>query len=152
MKTRVLFIETEADLDQLASILGPLLLEPHRAIARERGGFLTPAEAVTALNDSGVRPLKVLARKKRSDAGQRRSNGAAPKDDDLEDEGGKPLSFGDRILEALVKKPMTSMELAAYLQVEPKQVYGPCSVLKLKQAVVSIRDETDGQTRWKLAK
>lgn len=53
-----------------------------------------------------------------------------------------------RILEALKKKPMSSLELCQYLKLEPNQVYAPASAMKSKGQLENKIDENDGTRRW----
>jgi hypothetical protein len=57
-------------------------------------------------------------------------------------------SIGSRILAALKKQPLSSLELAEELKLDPKQVYTPCSLLKSKGELESRIDDTDGTRRW----
>lgn len=73
---------------------------------------------------------------------------AAPAEAKLPREG----SIGDVILSALNKKPMSSLELAEHLKMEPAQIYAPCSAMKGKGILESRIDESgDGTRRWYLA-
>lgn len=53
-----------------------------------------------------------------------------------------------RILEALQKRPMSSLELAQALKLEPSQVYAPCSLLKGKGQIENRPDPEDGTRRY----
>lgn len=53
-----------------------------------------------------------------------------------------------RILEALKKKPMSSVEIGQALKLELTQVYPACSQLKQRGQVDSRNDEPDGTRRY----
>lgn len=57
-------------------------------------------------------------------------------------------SITTRIMEALQKKPMSSIELAQSLKLEPGQIYAPAHLLKKKGVVDNRIDETDGTRRY----
>jgi hypothetical protein len=62
-------------------------------------------------------------------------------------------TIGTRILEAIKKQgPMSSLELANALKLEPVQIYAPCSTMKAKGELESKLDDRDGTRRWFLAK
>lgn len=62
-------------------------------------------------------------------------------------------TFKERILSALAKKPLSSLELAQKLGVEPTKVYSPLSLMKGKGEVESFQDDdTDGLRRYRLPK
>ncbi len=56
-------------------------------------------------------------------------------------------SIAERVYDALKRKPMSSIELCAALNMEPAQVYAPCKTLKDKGLIESFADDSDG-TRW----
>jgi hypothetical protein len=58
-----------------------------------------------------------------------------------------------RIIAALQKKRMSSTELAAALELDVKQIYAPCSLLKAKGLIFSKNDdETDAVRRYQFVK
>lgn len=61
-------------------------------------------------------------------------------------------SIPARILAELAKGPKSSLELANALELEPKQVYTPCSMLKTQGAVKTRNDFPDGTSRYFLFK
>lgn len=61
-------------------------------------------------------------------------------------------SIPGRILAALKKKPMSSLEIGQALGLEPQQVYAPCSGLKSKGLIESRVDEQGDGTRRYFAK
>jgi len=69
-----------------------------------------------------------------------------------EPEGEKlPGGIAGQILPVLARAPRSSLELAALLKLEPKQVYMPLKMLKDKGLIVSRDDESDGTRRYFLA-
>lgn len=52
------------------------------------------------------------------------------------------VSISDRIVAALKKKPMSSLELSGFLKLEPKQIYTPCFTLK-KQGLIDSKTDDD---------
>jgi hypothetical protein len=57
-------------------------------------------------------------------------------------------SIRQRILALLAKKPMSSIEIATALKLEPKQAYQSCAAMKSAGSIDGRNDETDGTRRW----
>lgn len=56
-------------------------------------------------------------------------------------------SVATRVLDALRKKPMSSIELSQALKLEPQQIYGAVHLLHKRGFTESRNDDTDGGTR-----
>lgn len=60
-----------------------------------------------------------------------------------------PPSIGERVLEALRRKPLSSLELVSLLKAPAQNIYAACSYLKSKGKVDSRTDDDgDGTRRW----
>ncbi len=57
-------------------------------------------------------------------------------------------STAQLILNALAKKPLSSLELRDLLKVEPQKIYAANNSLKTKGLIESRNDENDGTRRW----
>jgi hypothetical protein len=142
-RLRITQIELEdagEDLIRVAfDALGSFTREPHPQIERPA---IAPAIAAPPLQPSAIAPVKAEKRLtgKRQDA-------PAP----LRQASGGGDTIPARILEALRGKPMSSLELAEKLKLQPQQVYPATSLLKTKGALKSENDPADGTRRWYVA-
>ncbi len=121
---------------------------------------LAPAAApLTALPPAAALPLAAAAsepgnEKVRKGGYKRKSPndvpapvGAAP----ARSAAGGGDTINARIIQALGKKPMSSMELAQFLNLEEKQAYQACSYLKNNDRIESfVDDAVDGSRRYRL--
>lgn len=121
------------------SLARPALLQPVRP---------DPPQ-IAAPEPVAEQPRRKAGRPKKAPAAKREAASATPA---LRQAPGGGDSIGQRILDALAKKPLSSMELSEHLKVQPQNIYATNSVLKGKGLIESRTDESDGTRRWCLAK